>query len=217
MDYIGIVERLRVDARRWDEPSPLRAEPPKEAELYLRRYDPHVFFRGDGPVDITSTFIAHTRRTPPSRFPGVDSDLRLSSPTEGLARALKPDVLSPVSGVVVYSGERWNKGVQIKDESGYIHAILHMHLDYEAPVTGRIYPLVVGERVLIGQPIGKLGNVGAEIDHVHHTMIDPKGKLVDPRTLFYGRDGRVMPSSGLPTGEPIFYDNVFWGEHNNKA
>lgn len=158
---------------------------------------------------ITSSFERHQNRSPPSHLPGVDTDV--THHTEGLANGLRPIVRSPVSGRVQppLDGGRYGT-VKIRDASGYTHVLLHMRLNYEAPVSGRAFPL--GLTLQIGDPIGFLGNTGTARDHLHQSLVDPHGRIVDPTKYYYGEDGRVTgpktDNTPMPTGTPIRFDST---------
>ncbi|WP_292640111.1 M23 family metallopeptidase [Mesorhizobium sp.] len=135
-------------------------------------------------------FHGHLSRNPPSRLPGLDIDV--GYPTEHLSRGARPTIRSPVSGTVEFVGG--NDGtVRIRDRFGYRHSFLHMQLNYEYPLGGKIYD--VGPTILRGDPIGVLGNVFGRRpirDHLHYAIQSPDGTFLDPKNVWFDWEGNVI-------------------------
>lgn len=86
------------------------------------------------------------------------------------------DVLAPADGVV--SKISWHNGggnqLHIKHDNGYTTGYAHLSS----------YAVKVGDKVKKGQKVAEVGNTGASTGpHLHLTVRDKSGNLVDPLTV----------------------------------
>ncbi|ABZ01305.1 TPA: M23 family metallopeptidase [Pseudomonas putida] len=179
------------DLLRFNYLAGLNSLPPERSDAYVVRvwgFRPTDLLENSVEV-VGQGFAEHLAREKPSGAPGIDIDVRYN--TEHLPTWERPIVRSPVSGEVIFSGGQYGT-VRIKDKNGYEHRILHMYLDSEGPIGGRVFPL--GKYVKRGDPIGVIGDVHPlrKIrDHVHYSVIKPDGGFADPKKLYFGEDGAV--------------------------
>jgi hypothetical protein len=112
---------------------------------------------------------------------------------------------SPVAGIVTNAGEGNAGRIAIRDANGLSHEILHTDTQY----------VKRGDLVGVGQPIGTMGNTGADDQHVHYQLKDPAGNAINP-TEFWDRLGPAKADPGQPAylGE---YQQYLQGSGANAA
>lgn len=118
---------------------------------------------------VTSPFLA-TNRPEGSSNPHRGTDFNYLGGRDAPLNRSYQTVHSPVDGVVENAGAGTVGRISIRDGNGYRHEILHTHSQQVA----------VGDRVVAGQPIGTMGNMGVKKagvesgdHHVHYQLLDP--------------------------------------------
>ena len=100
----------------------------------------------------TTSAYGATNRPPGSTNPhrGVDINYAVGPNGQRGINLQHPALRAPVDGVVENAGEGTAGRIAIRDANGFLHGILHTHTRYVA----------VGDRVVVGQLIGTMGNTG---------------------------------------------------------
>lgn len=118
-----------------------------------------------------------------------------------------PEVGSPVSGKVKYiDRERYGK-IQITDEQGFVHEILHLDWIDQTLEEGASY-------VKAGQIIGRMGgrgpgNANKYVPHVHYAVKFGNDIPLDPVTFWNGHHGRAYAydrPAGMRSGGSLTRD-----------
>lgn len=117
---------------------------------------------------VTSTFLS-TNRPKRSSSPHRGTDFNYVGGRDARLNRSYQTVHSPVDGVVENAGAGGFGRISIRDGNGNRHEILHTHSQQVA----------VGDRVIAGQPIGTMGNMGVVTPgvesgdhHVHYQLLD---------------------------------------------
>jgi Peptidase family M23 len=140
---------------------------------------------------ITSRYGAITDRPPSSTNPHRGVDFNYFGGRLAKLNLSHPALRSPVAGVVENAGEGTVGRIAIRDANGFLHEILHTHTQ----------SVKRGDLVGVGQPIGTMGNTGADDQHVHYQLKDSAGRAINP-TEFWDQLGPVKSDPG----EPAYFD-----------
>ena len=130
------------------------------------------------------------RGTSPHR--GVDGNYHVGPNGQQRINLRHPALQSPVDGVVTNAGEGTVGRIAIRDADGVSHELLHTHRQYVS----------IGDRVVAGQMVGAMGNMGVREDyvekgdhHLHYQLIDAAGRRLDPQAFW---DQRELPAPSPP-------------------
>ncbi len=127
---------------------------------------------------------------------GVDANYRVGPNGQQGINLRHPALRSPVDGIVTNAGEGSAGRIAIRDADGASHQLLHTHRQYVS----------IGDRVVAGQMVGTMGNMGARKDfvesgdhHLHYQLIDAAGQRLNPQVYW---DQREVPTPGPPAYVP---------------
>ncbi len=126
---------------------------------------------------------------------GVDANYNVGPNGQSGINLTHPELRAPVDGIVTNAGEGSVGRIAIRDANGFSHEILHTHTRHVA----------IGDRVVVGQLIGTMGNTGVDSPnvelgdhHLHYQLRDPSGIRVNPGTFW---DQQPNPASPAFLGE----------------
>lgn len=124
---------------------------------------------------------------------GVDANYNVGPSGQQRINLRHPALRSPVDGVVTNAGEGTAGRIAIRDADGVSHELLHTHRQFVS----------IGDRVVPGQMVGTMGNMGVREEHVekgdhhlHYQLIDAAGRRLDPQAYW---DQREVPAPSPPT------------------
>ncbi|WP_083843270.1 M23 family metallopeptidase [Bradyrhizobium sp. WSM471] len=108
-----------------------------------------------------------------------------------------PALRSPIDGIVTNAGEGSAGRTAIRDADGVSHELLHTRRQYVS----------VGDRVVAGQMLGTMGNMGVDKKyveggdhHLHYQLIDAAGNRLDPQAYWKQREV-PSPSKAISRGD----------------
>jgi murein DD-endopeptidase MepM/ murein hydrolase activator NlpD len=141
---------------------------------------------------ITSRYGEVEGRPPGSTKPHRGVDFNYDVPGQNGINLANPALRSPVTGIVTQAGEGKYGTIAIRDPNGFSHELLHSHSRY----------VTVGDPVVAGQLIGRMGNTGVTNDprkgnHVHYQLKDSSGTIIDP-SAFWDQQGPADPNPAPP-------------------
>lgn len=140
----------------------------------------------------TEGFLPHTtspygaiRDVGTSPHRGVDANYNVGPNGQQGINLRHPALRSPVDGIVTNAGEGTAGRIAIRDADGVSHELLHTHRQYVS----------IGDRVVAGQMVGTMGNMGARKEyvekgdhHLHYQVLDPAGRRLDPQAFWEQRE-----------------------------
>lgn len=158
----------------------------------LRRMLPPI----DGFQPHTTSPFGAIRDEGTSPHRGVDGNYNVGENGQQRINLRHPPLRSPVDGVVTNAGEGAVGRIAIRDVDGVSHELLHTHRRYVS----------IGDRVVAGQMVGTMGNMGVRADnvergdhHLHYQVIDPAGRRLNPQAYW---DQREFSAPGPPAYIP---------------
>jgi murein DD-endopeptidase MepM/ murein hydrolase activator NlpD len=126
----------------------------------------------DGFQPHTSSPYGAIRKYGTSPHGGVDGNYYVGPNGQQGINLRHPALRSPVDGIVTNAGEGTAGRIAIRDADGVSHELLHTHRQFVS----------IGDRVVAGQMVGAMGNMGAREEyvekgdhHLHYQLIDAAG------------------------------------------
>ncbi|MCK1475529.1 M23 family metallopeptidase [Bradyrhizobium sp. 197] len=127
---------------------------------------------------------------------GVDANYNVGPNGQQRINLRHPALRSPVDGIVTNAGEGTAGRIAIRDADGVSHDLLHTHRQYVS----------IGDRVVAGQMVGAMGNMGVREKyveggdhHLHYQLIDDAGHRLDPQAFWNQRE---LPAPSPPAYVP---------------
>ncbi|MEY9186313.1 murein DD-endopeptidase MepM/ murein hydrolase activator NlpD [Bradyrhizobium sp. USDA 313] len=150
----------------------------------------------DGFQPHTSSPYGAIRNVGTSLHRGVDANYNVGPNGQQRVNLRHPALRSPVDGIVTNAGEGSAGRIAIRDADGVSHELLHTHRQYVS----------IGDRVVAGQMVGTMGNMGVREKyvesgdhHLHHQLIDAAGRRLNPQEYW---DQRELPAPSPPVYVP---------------
>jgi len=116
---------------------------------------------------------------------GVDGNYNVGPNGQQRINLRHPALRSPVDGIVTNAGEGSAGRIAIRDADGVSHELLHTQRQYVS----------IGDRVVAGQMLGTMGNMGVDKKyveggdhHLHYQLIDAAGNRLDPQAYWKQRE-----------------------------
>ncbi|RQH10411.1 M23 family metallopeptidase [Bradyrhizobium sp. RP6] len=150
----------------------------------------------DGFQPHTSSPYGAIRNVGTSLHRGVDANYNVGPNGQQRVNLRHPALRSPVDGIVTNAGEGSAGRIAIRDADGVSHELLHTHRQYVS----------IGDRVVAGQMVGTMGNMGVREKyvesgdhHLHYQLIDAAGRRLNPQEYW---DQRELPAPSPPVYVP---------------
>jgi hypothetical protein len=116
---------------------------------------------------------------------GVDANYHVGPNGQQGLNLRHPALRSPIDGIVTNAGEGSAGRIAIRDADGVSHELLHTQRQYVS----------IGDRVVAGQMVGTMGNMGVREKyveggdhHLHYQLIDAAGRRLDPQAYWKQRE-----------------------------
>ncbi|WP_082847885.1 M23 family metallopeptidase [Bradyrhizobium sp. DOA9] len=150
----------------------------------------------DGFQPHTTSPYGALRNVGTSPHRGVDANYNVGPNGQQRVNLRHPALRSPVDGIVTNAGEGSSGRIAIRDADGVSHELLHTHRQYVS----------IGDRVVAGQMVGTMGNMGVREKyvesgdhHLHYQLIDAAGRRLNPQEYW---DQRELPAPSPPVYVP---------------